>query len=143
MQPYRYRLSFGVRDYECDLEGIVNNAVYLNYLEHCRHEFLKSVGVDFAAVAATGVRLVVARAEIDYRRSLTSGDTFWVGLNIERPSRLKLIFVQDIYRDPGDELVLEARITGAALSQAGRPIPFEALTSAFESSGSAAARSVT
>jgi acyl-CoA thioesterase FadM len=44
MIDYQFRLDFEVRDYECDLQGIVNNAVYQNYLEHTRHEFLKQKG---------------------------------------------------------------------------------------------------
>ncbi|TVQ25726.1 MAG: acyl-CoA thioesterase [Spirochaetaceae bacterium] len=131
MPSYRFRLEFAVRDYECDLEGVVNNAVYLNYLEHCRHEFLRSVGVDFAAVVAAGTHMVVTRAEVDYRRSLTSGDRFWIGLDIERPTRLKLVFVQDVYRLPDDELIAQARITGAALSASGRPVPIESVSEQF------------
>ena len=42
---YIYELEMKVRDYECDLQGIVNNANYQHYLEHTRHEFLTSVGV--------------------------------------------------------------------------------------------------
>ena len=34
-----FELKMSVRDYECDLQGIVNNAVYQNYLEHARHQF--------------------------------------------------------------------------------------------------------
>jgi len=45
---YIYELEMKVRDYECDLQGIVNNANYQHYLEHTRHEFLTSVGVSFA-----------------------------------------------------------------------------------------------
>ena len=48
---YQFTLNFDVRDYECDIEGIVNNAVYQNYLEHTRHEFLKQCGMDFAEMA--------------------------------------------------------------------------------------------
>ena len=44
MAKYIYELPFKVRDYECDLQGIVNNANYQHYLEHTRHEFLTSVG---------------------------------------------------------------------------------------------------
>ncbi|MBU2223338.1 MAG: acyl-CoA thioesterase, partial [Gammaproteobacteria bacterium] len=29
-----FSVDFKVRDYECDMQGIVNNAVYFNYLEH-------------------------------------------------------------------------------------------------------------
>lgn len=51
MRNYQYKLDFEVRDYECDMSNIVNNSVYLNYLEHTRHKFLKSMGIDFAAWA--------------------------------------------------------------------------------------------
>ena len=46
-----FKVDFKVRHYECDLQGIVNNSVYFNYLEHARHEFLFSNGVDFALLA--------------------------------------------------------------------------------------------
>ena len=45
MEKYIYELTMKVRDYECDLQGIVNNANYQHYLEHTRHEFLLSTGV--------------------------------------------------------------------------------------------------
>ncbi len=43
MKDYKFCLDFKVRDYECDMEGIVNNATYMNYLEHARHEFLHTI----------------------------------------------------------------------------------------------------
>ena len=45
---YIYELRLKVRDYECDLQGIVNNANYQHYIEHTRHEFLRSENVSFA-----------------------------------------------------------------------------------------------
>ncbi|MBU8913501.1 MAG: acyl-CoA thioesterase [Spirochaetales bacterium] len=119
---FRYRIQFEVRDYECDLQGIVNNAVYQNYLEHARHQFLKSVGIDFAEVAERGINMVVVRAEVDYKRSLTSGDTFWIGIDVQRISRLKFAFLQEIFRAPDDELMVAAKIISAAVSANGRPV---------------------
>ena len=47
MSPYIFELEMQVRDYECDMEGIVNNANYQHYLEHTRHEFLAASGIPF------------------------------------------------------------------------------------------------
>ncbi len=126
MQDYKYKLGLSVRDYECDLQGIVNNAVYQNYLEHTRHEYLKSVGLDFAEYTKKGINLVVVRAELDYKFPLKSGDKFIVALNFKRESRLKFAFYQDIYRLPDEKLIMKAKVIGTALNQKGRPeIPVE------------------
>lgn len=116
-----FSLEMAVRDYECDLQGVVNNAVYQNYLEHARHEYLKSVGIDFAALSAQGINLVVTRVEMDYKRSLTSGDHFVVKLKPERISPVRIGFSQEIYRIPDRKLVVKALVTGTALNGRGRP----------------------
>ena len=54
MEKYIFELKMKVRDYECDLQGIVNNANYQHYIEHTRHEFLSSVGVSFAQLHQQG-----------------------------------------------------------------------------------------
>jgi acyl-CoA thioester hydrolase len=116
-----HRLALSVRDYECDLQGVVNNAVYQNYLEHGRHEMLKAYGLDFAALTQAGVDLVVIRAELDYKASLRPGDAFEVRSHLERVSRVKFAFVQDIVRVPSEQLMLHAVITGVGVNQSGRP----------------------
>ena len=110
-----------VRDYECDLQGIVNNSVYQNYLEHVRHEFLKRNGVDFVEYARRGINLVVIRAELDYKYPLTAGDRFVVGLDVVRESKVRFAFHQDIYRAEDKKLALKAKIIGTALNERGRP----------------------
>ena len=130
---YAYKLSFKVRDYECDLQGVVNNSVYQNYLEHTRHEFLLDAGVDFAELASRQINLVVVRAELDYKIPLRSGDHFWVGLNIHQASKLRFEFIQDIYRTNDEKVVLKAKITGTALNEKGRPFVFDELNNLFPS----------
>ena len=110
-----YELEFEVRDYECDLQGIVNNAVYLNYLEHTRHRHLKSRGIDFAALHERGCDLVVTRSEIDYERPLRSGDRFVVRSRMRRQRRVRFQFEQEIVKLPGRERVLQAVITGTGV----------------------------
>ncbi|MBI2503510.1 MAG: acyl-CoA thioesterase [Candidatus Latescibacteria bacterium] len=112
---YCFELELGVRDYECDLQGGVNNAVYLNYLEHTRHEYLKSLGLDFAGLHQRGCDLVLTRCELDYKAPLRSGDRFVVRLRLERESRLRFAFFQEIYRLPDEHLVLQAKAIGTGI----------------------------
>ncbi|MES0361609.1 MAG: acyl-CoA thioesterase [Anaerolineales bacterium] len=121
MENYHFRLEFEVRDYECDLSGIVNNAVYQHYLEHARHVFLKNQGVDYAELEHRGITLVVIRIEMDFLFPLRSGDKFFVGVNVERVSRLRFGFLQDIYRLPDNKPILTAKVVGTALNEKGRP----------------------
>jgi len=116
-----FSIEMAVRDYECDLQGVVNNAVYQNYLEHARHEYLKSIGIDFAEITSRGINLVVTRVEIDYKLSLTSGDRFVVEIATERISPVRFGFRQNIYRLPDRKQVVKALVTGTALNAKGRP----------------------
>lgn len=124
---YQFELEFTVRDYEIDLQGIVNNATYLNYLEHTRHTFLKSKNIDFAVLHAEGIDLLIARNEINYRHSLISGDHFVVRLNTVREGPLRIIFEQDIFKLPDNKLVAHSKVTGVG-TRRGRPIKLEDIT---------------
>ncbi|MGL4327440.1 MAG: acyl-CoA thioesterase, partial [Tannerellaceae bacterium] len=54
-KEYAYQLKMKVRDYECDLQGVVNNANYQHYLEHTRHEFWESLGENFGEMHKQGI----------------------------------------------------------------------------------------
>jgi len=116
-----HSLQMSVRDYECDMQGVVNNAVYQNYLEHARHQCLLSFNIDFAALTHAGINLVVVRAELDYKGSLTSGEGFTVLTRMEQVSRLRFAFHQQIIRDRDQKQMIAAVVTGAGLNERGRP----------------------
>ena len=128
---YAHQLEFKVRDYECDMQGVVNNGVYQNYLEHARHEFLQSRGINFAEVTAAGINLVVTRAELDYKNSLVSNDLFVVRSLVRQVSRVRFEFRQDVFRLPDETLMLAAKIIGTSLNQQGRPFVPEVLVQLF------------
>lgn len=113
-QSYNFQLEFKVRDYECDLQGVVNNSVYQNYLEHTRHEFLLSIGLDFAELFKKGVMAVVARIDLAYKTPLRSGDTFVCKLRVEHQG-LKYMFYQDIIRLPDNKLCLKGIVTTTSI----------------------------
>lgn len=106
---YQFETKMEVRDYECDIQGIVNNANYLHFLEHSRHRFLKSRGVSFAELHAKGVDVVVARMELQYKVPLRCDDVMLSCLNVTKEG-LRYVFKQDIYRDSDHTLCLRAKV---------------------------------
>lgn len=131
---HHFEIELQVRDYECDIQGIVNNAVYQNYLEHCRHKFLNSVGLDFAQLHNDGIDAVVIKAELDYKFPLHPGDDFLVRLKIGKQGRLRVIFNQQIVRKIDERLIVDARIT-AVVTRDNRPISPDILVDVFEREG--------
>ena len=119
--PDFFSAEFAVRDYECDIQGVVNNANYQHYLEHARHEFLISKGISFSQLHDEGIDLIVTRVEIDYKYPLRSRDKFFIRVNIQREGNAKLVFIQDIFRQPDEKLIVSAKITGIA-TRKGRPV---------------------
>lgn len=103
---YIFETQMKVRDYECDIEGIVNNANYLHYTEHTRHEFLTSLGLSFAKMHEKGVDAVVARVNMQFKTPLRCDDEFISRLAL-RKEGLKYIFTQDIYRFPDEKISLK------------------------------------
>jgi len=119
MKKFNFELK--VRDYECDMQGIVNNAVYQNYLEAARHEFLHSRGLSFAQLTKEGIIIVVIRAEIDYRQPLRADDEVVISVAASQHSRLKMLFDQTITRASDGQLMLEAKIYAAAMKDFKKP----------------------
>lgn len=117
-----YNLKFVVRDYECDIQGVVNNANYQHFLEHARHEFLISKGVSFIQLHNEGIDLIVTRIEIDYKFPLRSRDEFTVSVIIRREGNARILFIQEILRLPDLKLIASAKVTGVATKK-GRPVP--------------------
>lgn len=106
---YDFELRMKVRDYECDLQGIANNANYQHYIEHTRHEFLLSRGISFAALHEQGIDAVVARLNMAFKQPLRSGDEFISRLAL-RKDGLRYVFQQDIYRYPDEKPVIKATV---------------------------------
>ena len=100
-RKYCFMMEMEVRDYELDCEQIVNNAVYLHYMEYTRHKFAQDAGLPFYEMHSSGLDLVVRRVEIEYMSSLRSMEKFMSCLSIERKGP-RYIFHQDIVKMNGD-----------------------------------------
>ncbi len=121
MKDYIFESNFRVRDYECDMQGVVNNSIYMNYLEHARHLYLQHIGYDFAELTKAGILPMVYKAELEYKKSLRSGDAFTVKIRYQKEGHLKAVFYQDIYLKDTDTLILRGKITAVVLKN-NRPI---------------------
>ncbi|MFH9551620.1 acyl-CoA thioesterase [Streptomyces sp. NPDC017435] len=71
-EPFSVRIT--VRGYETDVQGHVNQSVYINYAEHARWSLLQAAGISQAGLVAKGVGPVALETTIRYRHELLAGD---------------------------------------------------------------------
>lgn len=128
LAKYRFHILMTVRDYEVDYQGIVNNANYLHYMEHTRHEFCRAEGLTFKEMHLRGIDPVLARVTIDYKTPLQMGDSFYSCLDIRRDGP-KFVFQQDIYKTDGIPVV--KAIINVACLENGRLTRGDVLAEAF------------
>ncbi len=122
-----FQLDFHVRDYELDQFGVVNNAVYLNYLEHTRHAFLITLGIIPSQAAKDNQSLALSEIHLRFYKSLLSDQTFTVYLQVASVRGARLNMDQQITCPAGSKpdqkqnLVLTAQATAVFLNQEGKP----------------------
>jgi len=114
-----YSSPLVVRSYECDSYGHVNNAVYLNYLEYGRMEYLHQIGFDYKGLVADGYYLYITHIDIYYKASAFLDDELFVDVE---PVKLNIIsgtFRQTIRKKNGT-VCAAADVTWASV-KAGKP----------------------
>jgi len=111
---YNFENCDRVRDYECDLQGIVNNANYQHYMEHSRHLYIISRGVTFNELHNQGIDVFVARFEIAYKVPLHPDDEYICRL---RPVKegIRYVFHQAIFRASDNKLCCQAKVDCVAM----------------------------
>jgi acyl-CoA thioester hydrolase len=108
-----------VRSYECDSYGHVNNAVYLNYLEYGRMEYLHQIKFDYNGIVDAGYYLYITHIDIHYRSSAFLDDRLVIEIT---PVELKAVSgtFQQIIRKQDGTVCADALVTWASVKKGGR-----------------------
>ena len=93
---YRHRLSVRFRD--CDAMGHVNHAVYFTYFEQCRLTFWREV----TGAPSPHTRVIIARAECDYRAPAHFGDELEIRVGIGDLGRSSFTLEYEIVKTAGE-----------------------------------------
>ena len=115
---YRHRLPVRFRD--CDAMGHVNHAVYLTYFEQCRLTCWR----DRTGEPSPHTRVIIARAECDYRAPAVFGDELEIALSIGAIGRSSFTLLYAITHHPSGRAIAEGKTVMVSYDyQAGRSIP--------------------
>lgn len=120
-----YKTEIIVRHYECDSYGHVNNANYLNYLEHARGEYLKAIGFDYKGYMDAGFGLYVIKISITYKSPAFPEESLEISTRVLKRRKASGTFFQVIKR--GETTICEAEVSWASVGKDGKmtPIPVE------------------
>lgn len=109
-KKYLFESTVKIRDFECDMQGVVNNAYYHNLLEQTRIEFFESIGIDVKEWSQQlGIDFVVYQTSIKYRKPISAGDKILSCL-IMRREGARFVFSQDFRRQNSGEICINARV---------------------------------
>ncbi|MFC4620059.1 acyl-CoA thioesterase [Camelliibacillus cellulosilyticus] len=123
-----------VRSTEIDVNGHVNNAKYLEYLEWGREEWYERNGLTYQAFLEMGIQTVTVNININYRKECTQGDQLTIQTTPERIGRTSYVLRQEIVNQNGD-LCADALVTSVTMdaeSRKSRAVP-EQLRRLFDS----------
>jgi len=120
MNAIKHSATHVVRTYECDGYNHVNNAVYLNFLEYGRMEFLHAIGFDYKGIIKAGFYLYVTHIDIYYKASAVLDDELQISVEPCKLGKISGEFLQTITKKDGT-LCAEARVSWACVNTEGRP----------------------
>lgn len=112
-------LEIIVRSTEIDVNGHVNNAKYLEYMEWGREEWWERGGFDYNTLLAMGIQTVTVNININYRKECRQGDRLTIKTLPERVGRTSFVLKQEIWNQRG-ELCSDALVTSVTMDEATR-----------------------
>src|SRR3954471_11555790 len=128
MPAFAYRHRLPVRFRDCDAMGHVNHAVYFTYLEQCRLTFWREV----TGEPSPHTRVIIARAECDYRAPAKFGDELDVGVRVADIGRSSFTLLYEVADAASGRIVAEGKTVMVSYDYASaQPIALHAPTRAL------------
>jgi acyl-CoA thioester hydrolase len=81
--PIQYMETWGVRSYELDSNGHVNNAVYLSWAEETTIRHAEAAGYGREWARSNGGGWVIRRSEVTYHSPAVFGDVVQISVRVE------------------------------------------------------------
>jgi acyl-CoA thioester hydrolase len=120
--PYLFTHRIDVRFRDCDPLGHTNNAVYLTYLEQARLHYWRTLW-NFGEQGSAVPGVIMARAEIDYRRPSHYGEVLEIRISLAAIGRTSFTYDYEIVDESG-ALVAAAKTVQVMFDYAAnRPVP--------------------
>lgn len=98
-----------IRFSDCDVQGIVYNPNYLVYWDDAFTDYMDTVGCSWDFMVSMGDDVVLARTEIDYRRSAAMGQVARTTARVARIGRSSIIFEYLTVDAETGEVLVEGR----------------------------------
>lgn len=126
-------LAIVVRSTEIDVNGHVNNAKYIEYLEWGREDWYERLGLDHATLLGMGAVTVTVNLDVNFRRECRQGEGLTIHTRAERLGRTSFVLAQEIVNEAGDRVVdaLVTTVTIDPRTRRPRPVP-EEMARAFD-----------
>lgn len=110
----KIELEIIVRSTEIDVNGHVNNAKYLEYLEWGREEWYEQAGLDYGTFLKLGIQTVTVNVNINYRKEVRQGERLTIVTTPERVGRTSFVLSQEVHNAAG-EIVADAKVTSVTM----------------------------
>jgi len=118
----RFETSLVSRTYECDSYGHVNHAVFLNYLEVARIEFLKTMGYTLDSLKKENLLMPIVKLEIEYKQQVFAGEELIITVEWIKKKNRSAVFKQMIFNNDKSLLISKAFITWVAVNLQGKAV---------------------
>jgi acyl-CoA thioester hydrolase len=108
LNKFKHKYQIRVRNFEVDSQGIVHNAVYLNYCETGRVEYVRNLGIQLmpTGIFDDGIKINVRRNEINYEAPAKLDDLLDVYTRISYIKNSSFCFEHLIINSSSGELLV-------------------------------------